>query len=253
MGDVKQEGNKIDADAAFADALASVEKRQKESVGGDAGGSADTVPLEVAPAEAESAPAPVAPAAAEPPPPPPRRSPQDAIIEALVKAKQEAVDALQQTQREAKDLLEARARIQAEFENYKKRVAKDKQEASFMTTQRLTRELLPVLDNLERALAHLDPSNMAPDMKNLVTGVTLVSKQFLAAIKGVGVMAFDSKGQPFDPARHEAVAQQPAPPGVSPGTVLEEHQRGFMLGETLLRPATVVVAGPPAAEEPPSA
>lgn len=257
MSDVKEPGNfLIDADAALQDALASVEKHRvepeaaapeaevtagdeaaplefetdPEADGGDPGAGDEApvleVPLEVAP--------------------PARKSPQDAVIEALVRAKQEAQEALAQTQHEAKDLLEARARIQAEFENYRKRVAKEKQEAQFQITQRLARDILPVQDNFERALLHLNQDALPQDAKNLVQGVILVSKQLGQAMRNIGITPFDSKGQAFDPTRHEAVAQAPAPEGVAVGSVLEEHQRGYLLNDTLLRPAMVVVAGPAA-------
>lgn len=271
MSEVKPSSYSINADAVFEEALASQQKR--ETAAKTAG--AEEVPLEVeaaapaadapevvpvtvevaasavetvAPAVAPptAAPAPPVAAPAPAPAPPPRKTPQDVIIEALIRGKTEALEALKQTQREAKDLLDARARIQAEFENYKKRVNKDKQDAALQATRNLMRELLPVVDNLERALAHIDPASVTPEMKTVHQGLQMVSRQMGDAFKKLGVTAFTTKGQPFDPARHEAVAQAPAEGDVMPGTVMEEHQRGYLLGDVLLRPALVVVAGPKA-------
>ncbi|MBI5496859.1 MAG: nucleotide exchange factor GrpE [Deltaproteobacteria bacterium] len=265
MTDVKPATFKIDADAVFKEALESQAKREQAAPEPGAG----EVPLEVAPAAtgeiivaveppaaeagapelAAAAPEPAAepaPAAPVAPAPPPKKSPQDLIIEALIKGKQEATEALKQTQKEAKDLLDARVRLQAEFENYKKRVGKEKQEAQLQVTKNLMREILPVMDNLERALSHVNREESSADMKNLLVGIDMVAKQLVDAVKKIGVTGFTAKGQPFDPGRHEAVSQVPAEGEASPGTVVEEHQRGYMLGEVLLRPALVVVAGPKA-------
>jgi molecular chaperone GrpE len=249
----------VSLDSIMQEALASVEKRTAAAKTAKAPAPAveeaaledppDTgpgdVPLEVEPAVAAGAEvaveveAPPVPAA-----PPPKRTPQDAVIEALVKAKQEATDALKQTQKEAKDLMEARVRVQAEFENYKKRVGREKQDAQLQTTKNLMRDLLGVADNFERAMQTVQDATLPAEAKTLVTGVRMVGKQMQEAFKKIGVTSFDSKGAPFDPVRHEAVSQVPAEGDVTPGTVVEEHQKGYLLGDQLLRPALVVVAGP---------
>jgi molecular chaperone GrpE len=267
MSDVKNPSNAldIDAEALVKEALSSMERREKAAraqtevdleivaipVPEDAPPPSGDDPAAPAPGEAPvaveiAAPvAPAAPAVAPPPPPPPRRTPQDAIIEALLKGKQEMAEALKQTQREAKDLLEARTRLQAEFENFKKRVNRDKQDAGVALTQKIMRDVLPVADNLERALAAVDESgNLAPETRNLLTGIKMVGKQMTDALRKAGVSPFQSQGQPFDPSRHEAVAQVPATGDQVPGTVVEEHQKGYLVGDVLLRPALVVVAGP---------
>jgi len=239
MTQVKTPGGAYQIDIPQETLDAAVASAEKHGVDGEPGAPADQPEEEPAAITLEVATE--APAAA---PAPARKSPQDAIIEALLKGKQEATEALKQTQKEAKDLMEARARTQAEFENFKKRVNKDKQEAANMMATRMAKELLPVMDNFDRILLHVDMGKIPDDVRTVLQGVTLVSKQMGDAFKKVGIISFDSKGSPFDPARHEAVNQVPAPEGVEVGSVLEELQKGYMLGEQLLRPALVVVAGP---------
>ena len=101
---------------------------------------------------------------------------------------------------------------------------------------RLVKELLPALDNLERAL-----DAAADGEGSLADGVRLVQDELLAALKRVGVEAFSPRGEAFDPQCHEAMAQQPVE-GAEPGTVVEVYQAGYRLGETVIRPARVVVA-----------
>ena len=224
--------------SAMEEALKSVEKLQSAR-------HATEAPAAAAPAVAVEVE--VEPPAAPPPPPAPapvKRSPQDAIIEALIKGKQEAAEALKQTQKEDKDLLDGKARVQADFENFKKRVHKEKQETQQFATQGLARELLPVLDNFERALNHADPSKGAEELSTVLKGIQMVQRQLVDILKRAGIEGFTAKGQPFDPNKHEAVAQVPATGEIQPGTVVEEHQRGYMHHERLLRPALVVVAGP---------
>jgi molecular chaperone GrpE len=240
-------------DNAMKEALSSVERREQAAKAAPAEVemeiSSVPVPVDAPPPSGTDVPVALeveVPAAVATPAPPPKRGPQDAIIEALIRGKQETMEALKQTQKEAKDLLDARVRMQAEFENYKKRINRDKQDAAHALTQKIMRDVLPVADNLERALSSVDEAtaNLTPEMKSLLTGIKMVGKQMAEALRKVGVAPFSAKGEPFDPARHEAVSQVPATGDVTPGTVVEEHQRGYLLGEQLLRPALVVVAGP---------
>jgi molecular chaperone GrpE len=103
---------------------------------------------------------------------------------------------------------------------------------------KLALELLPAIDNLDRALAAVDGS--APE--ELTSGIKLVHDEILAALGRAGIEPFSPEGEPFDPQHHEAVAQLPAE-GAEPGTVIEVYQRGYRLGEAVLRPARVSVAG----------
>jgi molecular chaperone GrpE len=126
-------------------------------------------------------------------------------------------------------------RTQADFENYKKRAARDAALAQQRGITKLVRELLPALDNLERAIGH------APEEDPLLEGIKLVYSDLLGALKRSGIESFDPAGESFDPNVHEAVAQFPKE-GVEPGVVVEVYQQGYRLGETVLRPARVVVA-----------
>jgi len=130
-------------------------------------------------------------------------------------------------------------RTQADFENYRKRVARDAGAAELRGVGRLARELLPALDNLDRALAAV-----APDADGqLIEGLRLVQRELGAALERAGIESFGAPGEQFDPERHEAVAQQPRE-GIAPGEVTEVFQVGYRLGGGLiLRPARVLVAG----------
>ena len=139
----------------------------------------------------------------------------------------------------ADEYLELAQRTKADFENYRKRAAREAGAALQRGVVRLTRELLPAVDNLDRALGAV---NNATDGGDLLAGVKLVHAELLAALARVGVEPFDPEGEPFDPSCHEAVAQQPVE-GAQAGTVAEVYQRGYRLGETVIRPARVLVAG----------
>jgi molecular chaperone GrpE len=130
-------------------------------------------------------------------------------------------------------------RTQADFENYRKRVARDAAAAELRGIARLARELLPALDNLERALG---AAAQGTD-EQLVEGLRLVARELAGALERVGIESFGAPGERFDPERHEAVAQQPRD-GVPPGVVTEVFQAGYRLGgSVILRPARVLVAG----------
>ena len=139
----------------------------------------------------------------------------------------------------ADEYLELAQRTKADFENYRKRAAREAGAAQERGVVRLTRELLPAVDNLDRALGAV---KNATDGGDLLAGVKLVHAEVLAALARVGVEPFDPEGEPFDPSCHEAVAQQPVE-GAQAGTVAEVYQRGYRLGETVIRPARVLVAG----------
>ena len=131
-------------------------------------------------------------------------------------------------------------RAAADLENYKKRAAREREEAQKFANERLLKDLIPVLDNLERALA------AAPEGDPLAKGVKLVLRAFEEALGRHGVKGFSALGQPFDPRLHEAVMQVASPDQPS-GTVVREHGRGFLLHDRLVRPALVGVALAPEA------
>jgi molecular chaperone GrpE len=129
----------------------------------------------------------------------------------------------------------------AELENVRKQNAQRVQKASRDGMRRVAAELLPALDDFERALAHAEAEE-GDEEHHLTAGIRLVQQKMLDALRRAGIEAFSPKGEPFDPHLHEAVAQQPAD-GAQPGTVLEVVQNGYRLGDDVLRPARVVVAG----------
>jgi molecular chaperone GrpE len=144
----------------------------------------------------------------------------------------------------ADEYLELARRTKADFENYRKRAVREAAAARERGVSKLARELLPALDNLERALAASGVETPEGDgaAHTLTSGIKLVQSELAAALARVGIEAFSPEGEPFDPQRHEAMAQHPVP-GAEPGTIVEVYQRGYTLGEAVLRPARVVVAG----------
>ena len=139
-------------------------------------------------------------------------------------------------ERERDEYLELARRTKADFENYRKRVAKDASEALARGKAELARELLPVIDNLERAL---DASSSEADV--LAKGVSMVLEELRAKLAAAGVESFDPTGERFDPPLHEALSTQPAE-GTEAGTVLETVEKGYRLNGQVLRPARVVVS-----------
>jgi len=149
------------------------------------------------------------------------------------------LDELAAKAQRADEYLELAQRTKADFENYRKRAAREAAAAQDRGVIRLARELLPAVDNLDRALAAAEAPNNGGD---LLAGIKLVHADVIAALARVGIEPFSPEGEPFDPAWHEAVAQQPVE-GAQPGTVVEVYQCGYRLGESVLRPARVLVAG----------
>src|SRR5438105_6401904 len=131
-------------------------------------------------------------------------------------------------------------RTQADFENYRKRVARESAAAQERGIVRLAEELLPALDNLDRALDD-DAAKRNGGDDALLTGVRLVRSELHAALARMGIECFSPQGDAFDPTEHEAMAQKPVGEAQS-GTVVEVVQPGYRLGETIIRPARVVVA-----------
>jgi len=126
----------------------------------------------------------------------------------------------------------------AELENFKKRATREKDEAVRFANESLVRDLLPVIDNLERAVAHAQGGGNG---KPLVDGVEMVLKGILDVLAKHGVAQISAVGQPFDPEKHEAMAQVESE-NHAPNTVIEEHHKGYLLKDRLLRPALVTVA-----------
>lgn len=136
-------------------------------------------------------------------------------------------------------------RVAADLENYRRRAQKEKEEVQRFGNEKLLKDLLPVVDGLDRALAH------AAEDDPLREGVKLVRASFEQALARHGVTGFSALGEKFDPAVHEALLQVPTGEK-PPGTVVLEHARGFKLNDRLVRPAMVGVAVEPPAEAPPA-
>ena len=151
-------------------------------------------------------------------------------------------------EKEKKDLHERLLRTAADFDNFRKRSRKDMDDARAKAKEDVLREILPVADNLERALIASE-SGGAAAAAGIADGVKLVLRQLASALDRFEVKPVQALGEPFDPAKHEAISQietadKPA------GTVVAEMQKGYTMGARLLRPAMVAVARPPASPTP---
>ena len=165
----------------------------------------------------------------------------DAEVEETPAAAEQAeeVDELAATAAQRDEYLALAQRTQADFENYRKRVVRDAAVAELRGVSRLARELLPALDNLDRALAAAGEGSD----ELLLEGLRLVRRELGDVLERVGIESFGAPGERFDPEVHEAVAQQ-ASDGVPAGEVIAVFQPGYRLsGVGILRPARVMVAG----------
>jgi molecular chaperone GrpE len=142
---------------------------------------------------------------------------------------------VEDVRRERDEYLELAQRAKADFENYRKRAAQQASDAERKATTSLARDVIPALDNLDRAL------ETAPADDPLADGVRLVLRELTEALTRAGVTPFDPTGEPFDPNTSEALSAQPTD-GTEPGTVVETLARGYRLGDHVVRPARVVVA-----------
>ena len=131
-------------------------------------------------------------------------------------------------------------RAVADADNVRKRARRDVGAAEARGMARVVRELLPALDNLERAIAAAEAQELDEE-HHMTKGIRLVQQELAAALQRVGIEAFSPKGEPFDPHQHEAVAQQPVE-GADSGTVVEVYQAGYRYKDEILRAAKVVVA-----------
>jgi molecular chaperone GrpE len=163
--------------------------------------------------------------------------------ESLVETTAESLPGADEKQAAAADELKAAQdrylRLAAEFENYKKRAQKDQTDYIKYANERLLKDLLTVLDNLQRALQHAQEPG---GTNGLIQGVELTCKHYVEALSRHGVKEIPSVGLPFDPAVHQAVAMVDAKKGQAPNTVVAEHAKGYYLYDRVLRPAMVTVA-----------
>jgi molecular chaperone GrpE len=142
-------------------------------------------------------------------------------------------------------------RATADFENFKKRAARERQEAIQYANAGLFQKLIPVLDNFEMALAATAAGAPAASVQSMQAGVNMIASQLRTALVESGLEEIDATGQPFDPNFHEAVSQQETA-DVPEGHVLQQLRKGYKLRDRLLRPATVIVAKKPSSPADPS-
>jgi len=137
-------------------------------------------------------------------------------------------------------------RTRADLENYRKRAQREKEDLGRFANENLLREMLPVLDNLERAVAHARETG---GDGSLLEGVEMTLSQLRKVFERSGVTPVEAVGKPFDPSCHEAMGQLESDE-LPPGSVIQELQKGYLLNQRLLRPAMVMVSKAPAADTP---
>ena len=161
----------------------------------------------------------------------------DELVEETVAGEAAVSDPVADLTRERDEYLDALQRLKAEFDNYRKRVAREQVELTTRANERLVGDLLPVLDDLERALE----AATAHEEAKLEEGVSLVHRSLADLLAKEGLAEIPTDGK-FDPHVHEALLSQPS--NAEEGSVIEVVQKGYKLGDKVLRPARVVVAGP---------
>jgi len=147
---------------------------------------------------------------------------------------------LQDLRNEVAELKDRMLRMAADFENRGKRMEREKQQAIEYAEESLLKDILPFIDNLERALSQDAGGDDAAE--KIMEGVRMTLDGLMSTLSKRGLVPLDSVGSRFDPNLHEAMAMQPAGDGVEPQTVIEEYEKGYMFKERLLRAAKVVVA-----------
>jgi molecular chaperone GrpE len=145
---------------------------------------------------------------------------------------------LEEKEKEAKESYDRLLRTAADFENYKKRATREKEDWTKFANEDLIRAILPFVDNLERALDH---SEKTEDIQSLIEGIKLTIQQLLKILNKFGVSPIESLGKPFDPTMHEAMLVVETDQH-EPNQVVEEFQKGYLLNDRLLRAATVSVS-----------
>ena len=167
----------------------------------------------------------------------PRPAPETTFDDAEAVPAGEAREAEQAVEDDAAKFLALAQRTQADFENYRKRMARENAAAIDRGVGKLAKELLPALDHLELALRAAEEHGGGEFAK----GIRQIQDELIGALGRVGIQAYSPKGEPFDPSEHEAMAQQPSE-DAEPGTVIEVYQQGYRINGAVLRPARVVVA-----------
>jgi molecular chaperone GrpE len=163
-----------------------------------------------------------------------------AELDAALVATREELERVSAERDAHKELLQ---RVAADFDNFRKRQVREREQQAVAANERLVLDLLPVYDALELAVDAFD-NHEADKVRE---GVAYVHRALLAALERAGATTIDPHGSPFDPAEHEALLAQPDPT-VDEGVVLQVHQRGFRLGDRVIRPARVVISAAPPEE-----
>ena len=170
----------------------------------------------------------------------PRPAPGEGILEAEPVSEAEAEAVASRMREELADTQDRLLRLQAEFENFRKRALRERQEAAQYGSQNLFKDLVSVVDNLERAIEHARESG-GGDLASFLQGVELVQRELLSIFERNHVTEIEALGKPFDPSLHEAMAQVESG-AVPPNTVIDVLQKGFQLRDRLVRPSRVIVA-----------
>ena len=169
--------------------------------------------------------------------------------EEVSKSKKSGLSALKEDlakkEEEIKELNDKVLRAHAEFENFKKRVTKEKSDLLKYANEEMAKEMLRTIDNLEMALDHAREDNQS---ESITEGIEIILKQLLQSLERFGVKGFNAVGERFDPTKHEAVVQVESAEH-EPDTVVAESQKGYFLRDRLLRPALVTVSKVPHDEE----
>jgi molecular chaperone GrpE len=164
----------------------------------------------------------------------PEEAPVQAEAEVQERVEKDLDELLAKAQAERDEYLALAQRTQADFENYRKRMAREVGASEARGIAKVVKEILPALDSLELALGAVSDAGVADGFK-------LVRNEFLAALARVGIEPYSPQGEPFDPSEHEAMSQQPVE-GLEAGMVASVYQQGYRIDGTVLRPARVVVA-----------
>lgn len=169
------------------------------------------------------------------------QSPQEETLESAEQlsadAEREALEKrLEEAESKASEYKDGWMRSQAEFQNYRKRIERDNELMYASMKGDIIKKILPVLDDLERAL-----QNRPSDSSAWVSGIELIQKKLLSILEAEGAKKIEAQGKPFDPNFHEAISHEPAD-GFQSGHVIAVVQNGYMLGERVIRPALVRVA-----------
>ncbi|RLB27360.1 MAG: nucleotide exchange factor GrpE [Deltaproteobacteria bacterium] len=152
--------------------------------------------------------------------------------------KQELLKKIKETQNESQENYDLYMRTYAEMENIKKRAKKEREDLAKYANESLIKEILPVIDNLQKAISHAQNDN---NPSGLVEGVGLILDNLIKTLEKIGLKEVEAEGKPFDPNFHEAISQQ-VDDKVAPGHVIMELQKGYLLNERLIRPSIVVIS-----------